>query len=76
MKVKNNKKQNEKQGVDNRVPKHGDSAGLHVEEIDRMVLPGHLKDQPRRQKRKECRGEDRSSPVVHSQALPVNFFGF
>ena len=41
--IKNNKKQNKQQTVDDGVDKHGGEASLHVHELERRLFPGHLK---------------------------------
>ena len=66
MDFKNNKEQNKKQTINNRVHKYGGNIGLHVHELKGPTLSRHLKQQSRRQKRKQRRRDERRSPIVHS----------
>ncbi|CAA2955094.1 Hypothetical predicted protein, partial [Olea europaea subsp. europaea] len=45
MYIKNHKEQNKKQTIDDSVQQHGGYASLHIQKIDRPMLPRKLEDQ-------------------------------
>lgn len=69
MYIKNHKEQNKEQTKDNGVQQHGGYTSLHIQKIDRPMLPGKLEEQSRTEESKKCCSDERGCPIVHSLKL-------
>ncbi|CAD5166382.1 unnamed protein product [Musa acuminata subsp. malaccensis] len=65
MGLQDDEEEQEEQAEEKSMSQDGDDAGLHVEEVHRAMLPRQLQDDARTQERKQSRGDDGGSPVLH-----------
>lgn len=65
MEIKNDEEKDEQQTVDDSVDEHRGWAGSPVHELQWLFFSGHLKQRSRRQKSKQRRRYQRTSPIVH-----------